>query len=84
MAEGNRMSTNEGAPGLTRTPVHSPQIARHGGLGDVEAQHEQFAVDPWRTPEKARPPGRASFARVTSRWAIKLKSSRMSADFNRS
>jgi hypothetical protein len=27
-------------------------VARHGGLGDAETEHQKLAMDPWRTPEK--------------------------------
>jgi hypothetical protein len=41
----------KGLPRLTGWPGKPAQNARDGALGDGDAQHLQFAMNPWRTPQ---------------------------------
>jgi hypothetical protein len=52
LAERTGLIAKEGPPRLSGPSARSRQVARHGGLGDAEPEHEKFAVDPWSTPEK--------------------------------
>ena len=54
-----------------------------GNLAAAEAGIPPLHLDDRDSAATApRPPGLPSFARVTSRWAIKMNSSRMKANFN--
>jgi hypothetical protein len=52
LAERTGLIAKEGPPRLSRPSAWRRQVARHGGLGDTEPEHEKLAVDPWSTPEK--------------------------------
>ena len=39
-------------PGLTRRPAKASQNSRDRALGDRDAEHLQFAVNSWRTPQR--------------------------------
>jgi hypothetical protein len=43
-------------PRAARKIFHDPascrHVARHGGLGDAETEHQMFTMDPRRTPQK--------------------------------
>ena len=42
----------EGLPGLRRWLSSACKVLAHARFADVDAQLEQFTVDPWRTPER--------------------------------
>ena len=42
----------EAAPGRRRPPSSSHHVLGDGGLADLDAELEQFAMDPRRTPER--------------------------------
>jgi hypothetical protein len=50
--DGFAMVAQECRPSLCRLgiPLRFPHPAQHGSLGEVEAEHFQLAVNPWRTP----------------------------------
>ena len=52
LAERTGLIAKKGPPRLCWPSAWCWQVARHGGLGDAEPEHEKFAMDPWRTPEK--------------------------------
>src|SRR6202030_238563 len=46
------MIPQEGAPGLRRRPAPTSQVFRDGGLTDVDAEFQEFAMNPRRTPAR--------------------------------
>jgi hypothetical protein len=45
------MIFQEGSPGLRRWPPATDHVFTHAGFADINAQLEQFAMDPWSAPE---------------------------------
>ena len=60
----------KGVPTLRWWPPPLRHVLRHGGLPDIDAKLEQFAVDPWRAPEWV---GDAHFANEPTdlRWSAR-------------
>ena len=52
LAERTGLIAKEGPPRLSRPSAWRRQVARYGGLGDAEPEHEKLAVDPRSTSEK--------------------------------
>jgi len=52
LAERTGLIAKKGPPRRGWPSAWCWQVARHGGLGDAEPEHENFAMDPRRTPEK--------------------------------
>ena len=53
LAERTGLIAKKGLPRLRWPSAWCGQrVTRYGGLGDAEPEHEQLAMDPWRTPEK--------------------------------
>ena len=52
VAEGDGLIAKKCPPRLCWPSAWCGQVARYGGLGDSEAEHEKLAMNPWRTPEK--------------------------------
>src|SRR5271166_5546269 len=50
--DGIRMVPQESSPTLRRRSTAFDHVFRDRRLGDVEAKLEQFAVDPWGTPQR--------------------------------
>src|SRR5258708_19843601 len=50
------MSAQKGLPALRRWPPSPGHVFCHGGLPDIDAKFEKFAVDPWRSPNRLPPP----------------------------
>src|SRR5262245_6215493 len=48
------MVAQKGLPALRRWPPSLGHVFGHGGLPDIDAKLEQFAVDPWRAPKRVR------------------------------
>ena len=46
------MVAQEGAPGLVRRPSEPAQDARYSALGDGDAEHFEFAVNPGCAPQR--------------------------------
>src|SRR6266851_3674428 len=57
------MIAQKGLPALRRWPPSPGHVFCHGGLPDIDAKLEQFAVHPWRSPK------RVSDAHVTDELA---------------
>lgn len=55
VAEGTGLIAKKGLPRLCWPPAWCRQVARHGGLGDAETEHEKLAMDSWRSPEEILP-----------------------------
>ena len=51
-AEGDGLIAKKGPPRLSGPSAWCWHVARYGGLGHCEPEHEKLAMDPWRTPEK--------------------------------
>ena len=52
VAERTGLIAKKGPPRLCWPSAWCWQVARYGGLGDAEPEHEKFTMDPWRAPEK--------------------------------
>jgi hypothetical protein len=52
LAEHTGLIAKKSPPQLCWPSACYRQVARHGGLGDAEAEHQKLTMDPWRTPEK--------------------------------
>ena len=52
LAERTGLIAKKGPPRLCWPSAWCGQVARYGGLGHGEAEHEKLAMDPWRTPQK--------------------------------
>jgi hypothetical protein len=52
VAERTGLIAKKGQPRLCWPSAWCGQVARYGGLGDAETEHEKLAMDPWSTPEK--------------------------------
>jgi hypothetical protein len=52
VTECHTLIAKKSPPRLPRPSASSRHVARHGGLGDAETQHQKFTMDPRRTPEK--------------------------------
>jgi hypothetical protein len=52
LAERTGLIAKKSPPRLCRPSAWCRQVARYGGLGDCEPEHQKLTVDPWRTPEK--------------------------------
>src|SRR5712692_10034608 len=50
-AVGVGVVAQKGLPALRRWPPSPGHVFCHGGLPDIDAKLEQFAVDPWRSPK---------------------------------
>src|SRR5262249_25166105 len=48
------MVAQKGLPSLRRWLPSPRHVFCHGGLPDIDAKLEQFAVDPWRSPKRVR------------------------------
>ncbi len=48
------MIAQKSLPALRRRPSSPRHVFCHGGLPDIDAKLEQFAVDPWRSPKRVR------------------------------
>ena len=56
VTECHALIAKKSPPRLLRPSAPSRHVARHGGLGDAETQHQKFTMDPRRTPEKVLGP----------------------------
>src|SRR5262245_55670592 len=66
-----RLVAQKSLPPLRPRPATLRHVFRDGGLGDLEPQHQQFAVDPGRSPDRVFPahlPNEVSQATIDS-WA---------------
>ena len=52
VTERHGLIAKKSPPRLSRPSASCRQVARHGGLGDAETEHQKLTMDPWRTPEK--------------------------------
>ena len=52
VTESHGLIAKKNPPRLPRPSASSRHVARHGGLGDAETEHQKFTMDPRRTPEK--------------------------------
>jgi len=52
LAERTDLIAKKGPPRLCWPSACHRHVARHGGLGDAEPEHQKLTMDPWRTPEK--------------------------------
>jgi hypothetical protein len=52
LAEGDGFIATKGPPRLCGPSAWCDQVARYGGLGHCESEHEKLAMNPWRIPEK--------------------------------
>ena len=52
MTERHGLIAKKSPPRLSRPSASCGHVARYGGLGDAETEHQKFTMDPWRTPEK--------------------------------
>jgi hypothetical protein len=50
-----RLIAQKRLPALRPRPPTLRQVFRDGGLGDLETQHQQFAMDPGRSPGRVFP-----------------------------
>lgn len=46
------MIVEKSLPGLRRMPAASDHILTHAGFADLDAELQQFAVNPWSTPKR--------------------------------
>ena len=51
LAERTGLIAKKRPPRLCWSSAWCWQVARYGGLGDAEPEHEKFTMDPWRAPE---------------------------------
>ena len=49
LAECTGLIANKGPPRLSGPSAWCWQVARYGGLGHCEPEHEKLGMDPWRT-----------------------------------
>ena len=52
VTERHGLIAKESPPRWSRPSASRGHVARHGGLGDAETEHQKFTMDPRRTPEK--------------------------------
>ena len=52
MTEGHGLIAKKNPPRLLRPSASCRHVARHGGLGDAETEHQKFTMDPRRIPQK--------------------------------
>ena len=55
LAQRTGLIAKKGPPRLCWPSAWCGQVARYGGLGDAETEHDKLAMNPWSTPEKILP-----------------------------